>query len=135
MAKRNNRIDTEVIALAVTGLSQRAIAKKLAISKTTVSKILTEKKNDQKRTNAVQVLQDSVQEEILTLKKKAHNAITQIIDDLSEDLKNAPLRDKIATLERLKDLFGMPEEAETEETTEILVEIEDASGGDDEKND
>lgn len=135
MAKRNNRIDTEVIALAVTGLSQRAIAKKLAISKTTVSKILTEKKNDQKWTNAVQVMQDSVQEESLTLKKKAHNAITQIIDDLSEDLKNAPLRDKIATLERLKDLFGMPEEAETEETTEILVEIEDASGGDDEKND
>lgn len=135
MAKRNNRIDTEVIALAVTGLSQRAIAKKLAISKTTVSKILTEKKKDQKWTNSVQVVQDSVQEEILTLKKKAHNAITQIIDDLSEDLKNAPLRDKIATLERLKDLFGMPEEAETEETTEILVEIEDASGGDDEKND
>ena len=28
MAKRNNRIDTEVIALAVTGLSQRAIAEK-----------------------------------------------------------------------------------------------------------
>ena len=135
MAKRNNRIDTEVIALAVTGLSQRAIAKKLAISKTTVSKILTEKKKDQKWTNSVQVVQDSVQEEILTLKKKAHNAITQIIDDLSEDLKNAPLRDKIATLERLKDLFGMPEDAETEETTEILVEIEDASGGDDEKND
>lgn len=135
MAKRNNRIDTEVIALAVTGLSQRAIAKKLAISKTTVSKILTEKKKDQKWTNAVQVVQDSVQGEILTLKKKAHNAITQIIDDLSEDLKNAPLRDKIATLERLKDLFGMPEDAETEETTEILVEIEDASGGDDEKND
>ena len=32
MAKRNNRIDTEVIALAVTGLSQRAIAKKLLLS-------------------------------------------------------------------------------------------------------
>lgn len=135
MAKRNNRIDTEVIALAVTGLSQRAIAKKLSISQPTVSKILNEQKNNQKLSNAVQVVQDSVQEENLTLKKKAHNAITQIIDDLSEDLKNAPLRDKIATLERLKDLFGMPEEAETEETTEILVEIEDASGGDDEKND
>ena len=135
MAKRNNRIDTEVIALAVTGLSQRAIAKKLSISQPTVSKILNEQKNNQKLSNAVQVVQDSVQEENLTLKKKAHNAITQIIDDLSEDLKNAPLRDKIATLERLKDLFGMPEDAETEETTEILVEIEDASGGDDEKND
>ena len=135
MAKRNNRIDTEVIALAVTGLSQRAVAKKSSISQPTVSKLLNQQKNNQKLSNAVQVVQDSVQEEILTLKKKAHNAITQIIDDLSEDLKNAPLRDKIATLERLKDLFGMPEEAETEETTEILVEIEDASGGDDEKND
>ena len=31
MAKRNNRIDTEVIALAVTGLSQRAIAEKLEV--------------------------------------------------------------------------------------------------------
>ena len=28
MSKRNNRIDTEVIALAVTGLSQRAITEK-----------------------------------------------------------------------------------------------------------
>ena len=36
MAKRNNRIDTDVIALAVTGLSQRAIAEKLSLSQATV---------------------------------------------------------------------------------------------------
>ena len=48
MAKRNNRIDTEVIALAVTGLSQRAIAEKLSISQAAVSKILQDNKNKQK---------------------------------------------------------------------------------------
>jgi DNA-binding NarL/FixJ family response regulator len=37
MAKRNDRIDTEVISLAVTGLSQHAIAEKLSISQATVA--------------------------------------------------------------------------------------------------
>ena len=46
MAKRNNQIDTDVIALSATGLSQRAIAKKLSISQATVSKILNNEKNN-----------------------------------------------------------------------------------------
>ena len=41
MAKRNNRIDTDVIALAVTGLSQRAIAEKYKISQKTVALLIS----------------------------------------------------------------------------------------------
>ena len=48
MTMHNNRIDTDVIALAVTGLSQRAIAEKYKISQTTVSLILQQEKTSQK---------------------------------------------------------------------------------------
>ena len=56
MAKRNNRIDTDVIALAVTGLSQRAIAEKLSLSQATVSKILQDNKNNQKLSKGEEIM-------------------------------------------------------------------------------
>jgi predicted transcriptional regulator len=127
MAKRNNRIDTEVIALAVTGLSQRAIAKKLAISKTTVSKILQEAKNDQKLTKAQAVVQNGTDLERKSNRKKAHETIDLIMDGLQKDLAKASVKDKRELLKTLVELFGMPDEQE-EDVTKIEIEIEDASG-------
>lgn len=131
MAKRNNQIDTDVIALSATGLSQRAIAKKLSISQATVSKILNNEKNNQKLSNGIKVINDYNEETKRNNRKKAHEAIDGIIEGLKEDLKKASLKDKRETLKTLVELFGLPEEEETQEVTEIKIEIEDASGATD----
>ena len=128
MAKRNNQIDTDVIALSAAGLSQRAIAQKLSISQATVSKILADEKNNQKLSNATKVIKDNQDKERITNRKKAHDTIEDIIDGLKEDIKYASLKDKRETLKTLVELFGLPEEEECEEVTEIRIEIEDASG-------
>ena len=127
MAKRNNRIDTEVIAMAVAGIPQRAIAEKLAISKTTVSKILQEAKRDRNLDKAIEVVQKNDQEERKNNKKTAHNVIDKIISGLEKDIDKASIKDKRELLKTLVELFGMPEDKE-EDVTKITVEIEDASG-------
>ena len=127
MAKRNNRIDTEVIALAVAGLPQRAIAEKLSLSQATVSKILHEEKNKQKLSNAEKVIESNQESNHLNNKKTAHNVIDKIISGLEKDLDRASIKDKRELLKTLVELFGMPEDKE-EDITKITVEIEDASG-------
>ena len=128
MAKRNNRIDTEVIALAVTGLSQRAIAQKLSLSQATVSKILSEEKNNQKLSNGEEVIADYVLTERQNNRTTAHNVIDKIINGLEKDLETASIKDKRELLKTLVELYGLPEEKE-EAVTKIEIEIEDASGG------
>lgn len=128
MSKRNNRIDTEVIALAVTGLSQRAIAQKLSLSQATVSKILSEEKNNQKLSNGEEVITDYVLTERQNNRTTAHNVIDKIINGLEKDLENASIKDKRELLRTLVELYGLPEEKE-EAVTKIEIEIEDASGG------
>jgi len=128
MAKRNNKIDTDVIALSATGLSQRAIAEKLSLSQATVSKILTEEKNNQKLSNGIKVINDLQENERRNNRKKAHETIDDIIDSLKEEIRSASIKDKRETLKTLVELFGLPEEEESQEVTEIRIEIEDASG-------
>ncbi len=128
MAKRNNKIDTDVIALAATGLSQRAIAEKLSLSQATVSKILTEEKNNQKLSNGIKVINDFQENERVSNRKKAHETIDDIIDSLKEEIRSASIKDKRETLKTLVELFGLPEDEESQEVTEIRIEIEDASG-------
>ena len=128
MAKRNNKIDTDVIALSATGLSQRAIAEKLSLSQATVSKILTEEINNQKLSNGIKVINDLQENERRNNRKKAHETIDDIIDSLKEEIRSASIKDKRETLKTLVELFGLPEEEESQEVTEIRIEIEDASG-------
>ena len=128
MAKRNNKIDADVIALSVAGLSQRAIAEKVSVSQKTVSKILRDEKNTQKYSDAQKVLNENNQEEYRNNRKKAHNTIDLIIKSLEEDIQSASIKDKRETLKTLVELFGLPEDEESQEVTEILIEIEDASG-------
>ncbi len=142
MAKRNNRIDADVTAFAIAGLSQREIAKKLAISKTTVSKILNERKSDQKLANAKKVTTELQEEAERNNQKKAHDAIDQIISDLQKDLKKASLKDKRETLKTLVELFGLPDDGgrktplDTEATAlRRALENRQIEGFDDEQDD
>ena len=128
MAKRNNRIDTEVIALAVTGLSQRAIAEKLSISQATVSKILQDNKNNQKLSNAQEVIESNQEAIKANNQKTAHNVIDKIITGLEKDIESASLKDKRELLKTLVELFGMPETDNDDKVEKIEVEFEDASG-------
>lgn len=129
MAKRNNRIDTDVIALAVTGLSQRAIAEKLSLSQATVSKILHEEKNRQKLSNAQEVIENNHEVIKKSNQKTAHDVIEKIISGLEKDLQRASLKDKRELLKTLVELFGLPETDNSEKVEKIEVEFEDASGG------
>lgn len=129
MAKRNNRIDTEVIALAVTGLSQRAIAEKLSLSQATVSKILQDNKNNQKLSKGEEIIKSNQEEEKKDNKKQAHNVINTIISGLEGDLQRASLKDKRELLKTLVELFGLPETNNEDKVEKIEVEFEDASGG------
>lgn len=128
MAKRNNRIDTDVIALAVTGLSQRAIAEKLSLSQATVSKILHEEKNRQKLSNAQEVIENNQEVIKRSNQKTAHDVIDKIITGLEKDLERASLKDKRELLKTLVELFGLPETDNSEKVEKIEVEFEDASG-------
>lgn len=134
MAKRNNRIDTDVIALAVTGLSQRAIAEKLSLSQATVSKILHEEKNRQKLSNAQEVIENNQEVIKLSNQKTAHNVIDKIITGLEKDLERASLKDKRELLKTLVELFGLPETDSDEKVEKIEVEFEDASGDSEDKD-
>ena len=134
MAKRNNRIDTEVIALAVTGLSQRAIAEKLSISQATVSKILQDSKNSQKLSNAQEVIESNQEVIKNSNQKTAHNVIDKIITGLDKDLERASLKDKRELLKTLVELFGMPEADNDDKVEKIEVEFEDASGDSEDKD-
>lgn len=128
MAKRNNRIDTDVIALAVTGLSQRAIAEKLSLSQATVSKILQDHKNNQKLSKGEEIIKSNQEEERKDNKVQAHNVINTIIAGLEGDLQRASLKDKRELLKTLVELFGLPETDNNEKVEKIEVEFEDASG-------
>ena len=128
MAKRNNRIDTEVIALAVTGLSQRAIAEKLSLSQATVSKILQDNKNNQKLSKAEEVIETNQNVIKKSNQKQAHDVIEKIMSGLEKDLQKASLKDKRELLKTLVDLFGMPETDNVDKIEKIEVEFEDASG-------
>lgn len=134
MAKRNNRIDTEVIALAVTGLSQRAIAEKLSISQATVSKILQDNKNSQKLSKAQEVIESNQEVIKISNQKTAHNVIDKIITGLDKDLEKASLKDKRELLKTLVELFGMPEADNDDKIEKIEVEFEDASGDSEDKD-
>ena len=134
MAKRNNRIDTEVIALAVTGLSQRAIAEKLSISQATVSKILQDNKNSQKLSKAQEVIESNQEVIKISNQKTAHNVIDKIITGLDKDLERASLKDKRELLKTLVELFGMPETDNDDKIEKIEVEFEDASGDSEDKD-
>ena len=128
MAKRNNQIDTEVIALAVTGLSQRAIAKKLSLSQATVSKILQDNRNSQKLSKAKEVIESNQEIIKKSNQSKAHNVIDRIISGLEKDIARASLKDKRELLKTLVELFGMPESDSVDKVEKIEVEFEDASG-------
>lgn len=78
MAKINNRIRSEIVAMAVVGASQRAIAQKYKISQKTVSLMLQEEKNSQKVSKAKEGIAYTEEEEKKDNKKQAHNVINTI---------------------------------------------------------
>lgn len=131
MAKRTAKIDAEVLACASVGMTVRQIAKKFDMSATTISKILNEQKSEQKLIKAKEIVQEVDKSVQRSNQKKAHNIINTIFDALEEEIIGASIKDKRETLRTLVELFGLPEDAEAN-VTEIVVEIEDASGGQDE---
>lgn len=134
MAKINNRIRSEIVAMAVVGASQRAIAEKYNISQKTVSLILQDEKNSQKVLKGKESIENAEREEKKDNTKQAHNVINTIIAGLGQDLQRASLKDKRELLKTLVELFGMPETDNSEKVEKIEVEFEDASGDTEDKD-
>ena len=128
MAKTDNRIRSEIVAMAVAGVSQRAIAEKYKISQKTVSLILQQEKTSQKVSRQKKGINDVENEERKDNKVQAHNVINTIISGLEGDLQRASLKDKRELLKTLVELFGLPETDNSEKVEKIEVEFEDASG-------
>ena len=128
MAKTDNRIRSEIVAMAVAGVSQRAIAEKYKISQKTVSLILQQEKTSQKVSKQRKGINDVENEERKDNKVQAHNVINTIISGLEGDLQRASLKDKRELLKTLVELFGLPETDSDEKVEKIEVEFEDASG-------
>ena len=128
MAKTDNRIRSEIVAMAVAGVSQRAIAEKYKISQKTVSLILQQEKTSQKVSKQRKGINDVENEERKDNKVQAHNVINTIISGLEGDLQRASLKDKRELLKTLVELFGLPETDNNERVEKIEVEFEDASG-------
>lgn len=128
MAKTDNRIRSEIVAMAVAGVSQRAIAEKYKISQKTVSLILQQEKTSQKVSKQRKGINDVENEERKDNKVQAHNVINTIISGLEGDLQRASLKDKRELLKTLVELFGLPETDNNEKVEKIEVEFEDASG-------
>lgn len=127
MAKRTAKIDAEVLACATVGMTVRDIAKKFNISATTISKILKEKRSEQKLNKGKEIIQEVEQNEQRSNQKKAHSIINTIFDSLEKDIKTASVKDKRETLKTLVELFGLPEDVEAE-VSGITITVEDASG-------
>ena len=134
MAKINNRIRSEIVAMAVVGVSQRAIAEKYKISQKTVSLILQQEKTSQKVSKQKKGIDIIENEERKSNKILAHNVINTIIAGLAKDLPNASLRDKREILKTLVELYGMPEDDNDDKIEKIEVEFEDASGDTEDKD-
>lgn len=129
MAKLTEANKRQITIKYAQGSSMQSLAEKYTVSKSAIAKLLKTQKSVQKLTelNAVnQTLSKS-------LKSKAHKAIEIIIDGLPNDLKKANLKSKMTALERLTDLFGMPED-NTEDITEIVVKVVDGRADDDKRN-
>jgi len=128
MAKLTEKDRANIIKEYAVGKSVREIAKKFTVSPTAISKILKSAKSLQNDQKSLQPKQDN-------------QALAQVIIDravagLVREIEEASVKDKLAAIERLSQLYHLEEQKE-QQKLEFRFEIrdltrrEDGSSGDD----
>ena len=109
MAKLTDRQRKQIIAEYVAGdgnLSQRILAKKYNVSLSSISKILTAEKVEQKCTRKKEENTRSMLEFLDEQRVTAQGLMEQILRMSVNDIEKASLRDKMGALKILSEVFG-----------------------------
>lgn len=119
----------QIIWLRREGAKTEDIAKKLQISRKTVSKILNEEGNSQKLAEYDQKVQKSMQEFLEGQQGTVQSLIKKILDSSGKDIEKAPLSVKMKVLKVLCDIFA-PTQADGNAVTvpQITFVCKDTSG-------
>lgn len=136
MPKLTDRQRKRIIAEYVNGdgkISQQQLAEKYGVSRQAISKILNtteggERLRQQKEQNTLSMI-----EYLNNQKDKAQSLIGKILDTATEDIKKAPLRDKMGALKILSEVFGGKADEPVKSSNGVMlnISIEDCSGGKD----
>lgn len=132
MSKLTDRQRKRIVAEYINGgLSQQQLAEKYGVSRQAISKILrttegSERLQQQKEQNTLSMI-----EYLNEQKDKAQSLISKILDTATDDIKKAPLRDKMGALKILSEVFCTKGGDEVKEHGGVAVNIsiEDCSGG------
>ena len=124
------------------GSSIVALSKKYAVSRKTISKILSEKKVPKKFPSKKKVpIDDELIEETIEaldeLEEESNKALAEktvraIMKSLPKDIAEASLKDKMRVLEQMTAIFGIGDDDDDDKVGEIIISAEDGSGDDEE---
>lgn len=119
----------QIVWLRREGAKTEDIAKKLQISRKTVSKILNEEGNSQMLAEYDQKLQKSMQEFLESQEGTVQSLIKKILDSSGKDIEKAPLSVKMKALKVLCDIFAPTQAAENDVSVpQITFVCKDTSG-------
>lgn len=124
------------------GASIVALSKKYAVSRKTISKILSEKKVPKKfpSKKKVPIDDDRIEEASEALdeleeesnKALAEKTVRAIMMSLPKDIAKASLKDKMRVLEQMTAIFGIGDDDDDDKVGEIIISAEDGRGDDEE---
>lgn len=124
------------------GSSIVALSKKYAVSRKTISKILSEKKVPKKFPSKKKVpiddeLIEETSEALDELEEESNKALAEktvraIMKSLPKDIAGASLKDKMRVLEQMTAIFGIGDDDDDDKVGEIIISSEDGSGDDEE---
>ena len=124
------------------GSSIVALSKKYAVSRKTISKILSEKKVPKKFPSKKKVpiddeLIEETSEALDELEEESNKVLAEktvraIMKSLPKDIAGASLKDKMRVLEQMTAIFGIGDDDDDDKVGEIIISAEDGSGYDEE---
>ena len=124
------------------GSSIVALCKKYAVSRKTISKILSEKKVPKKFPSKKKVpiddeLIEETSEALDELEEESNKVLAEktvraIMKSLPKDIVGASLKDKMRVLEQMTAIFGIGDDDDDDKVGEIIISAEDGSSDDEE---
>ena len=124
------------------GSSIVALSKKYAVSRKTISKILSEKKVPKKFPSKKKVpiddeLIEETSEALDELEEESNKVLAEktvraIMKSLTKDIAGASLKDKMRVLEQMTAIFGIGDDDDDDKVGEIIISAEDGSSDDEE---
>lgn len=132
MAKLTDRQRKRIVAeYACGGMTQQQLAESYGVSRQAIAKLLSTEKSCEKLQQKKEENTRSMLEYLDEQKGKAQTLIGKILDSAAEDIKKAPLRDKMGAIKILSEVFAntkaqeATEKATLDEIVNGLKELRD----------